>query len=139
MTTQSTSTNTTKPGGAPTSAASSTLALRHDLLELHRVMVDEERRAYESVHGKVGPGEFLQALVNDEAFAWLRPMTALIVELDEQEAASGGDRTSWVEQIRALLRPDPSGSEFQRRYDDLLQRSADVALAHGSMMRTMRG
>lgn len=139
MATSGISPSTTTNGNASTDAARSTLTLRHDLLELHRVMVDDERRAYEAVHGKVGPGEFLQALVNDDAFAWLRPMTALIVELDEQEAARGSDRVSWVEQIRALLRPDPSGSEFQRRYDAMLQRSADVALAHGSMMRSLRG
>lgn len=112
--------------------------IRSHLLDLHHAMVQEERRTYEDVHGKVSAGQFLGALVNDEAFAWLRPMTALIVELDENEANGTVDRDAWVAQVRTLLSPDAEGSDFQRHYDSLIQRSPDVGLAHGATMRALR-
>jgi hypothetical protein len=57
--------------------------LRRHLLDLHQALVDAMRRDYERTSGRLSDGEFLEALVNDPAFAWLRPLTALIVRLDE--------------------------------------------------------
>jgi hypothetical protein len=112
--------------------------VRDHLLELHRALVDEERRAYEREHGKITAGEFLGVLIRDEAFAWLRPMTELIVELDDPELAGKLDWAGWQQQIRELLRPDPDGSDFQQHYEALIQRSPDVGLAHGATMRALR-
>ena len=112
--------------------------LREHLLELHRALVNEERRVYEREHGKVSAGEFLGVLINDEGFAWLRPMTELIVELDDPELAGKVDWATWVAQIRELLRPDAAGSDFQRHYEALMQRSPEVGLVHGATMRALR-
>ncbi|AKV02459.1 hypothetical protein AKJ09_09122 [Labilithrix luteola] len=112
--------------------------IRSHLLDLHHAMVQEERRVYEDAHGKVSAGQFLGALVNDEAFAWLRPMTALIVELDENEANGTVDGDAWLAQVRGLLSPNAEGTDFQRHYEALLQRSPDVGLAHGATMRALR-
>ena len=55
---------------------------------LHKTLLDGERRTYERVHGPIGsPGAFLQLLLNDPWFAWLRPMTSLVVVIDEALAA----------------------------------------------------
>jgi hypothetical protein len=110
--------------------------IRDELLELHRLLLEEVRRDYEREHGKVTPGQYLDLLVNDEAFAWLRSLTALIVELDESKSESVDD--AWAKRARELLRPDAAGSTFQQRYDELLHRSPDVSVAHGATMRAMR-
>src|SRR5688572_990394 len=57
--------------------------LRHGLLRLHKLLLDAEHDAYEQVHGQVSKGELLQLLLNHEWFAWLRPMSKLIVQIDE--------------------------------------------------------
>lgn len=114
----------------------STDVIRTELLELHRLLVEEARRDHERIHGKTSAGQLLDLLVNDEAFAWLKTLTSLIVELDEQEA-SVLDR-EWVERARSALRPDADGDAFQQRYEALVQRSPDVVVAHGAAMRALR-
>ena len=112
--------------------------VREHLLELHRALVNEERLSYEREHGKITAGEFLGVLIRDDAFAWLRPMTQLIVELDDPELAGTTDWSTWQARIRDLLRPDSEGNEFQRHYDALMQRSPEVGLVHGATMRSLR-
>lgn len=114
--------------------------LRHRLLELHQSLVNAERLDYEKANGRVSAGGFLELLVNDPNFAWLRPMTALIVQLDELEEPGGQD--AWdgtVTQLRALLSADPAGAPFQRRYAELLQESPDVGLLHAATIQALRG
>ena len=109
--------------------------LHRRLLELHKALVDVERNAYERARGRMTDGEFLKALIDDPAFAWLAPLTALIVRLDELE----GDTVpaDYKAEMKRLLRPDDLGSAFQRRYHELLQRSPDALVAHGAVMRVL--
>src|SRR6476646_11734757 len=57
--------------------------LRKSLLHLHKTLLDWERAAYERLHGRTSPGSLLTALMNDPQFAWLRPLSELIVRIDE--------------------------------------------------------
>ena len=62
--------------------------LRQILLTLHKALLDSERTSYEIVHGPIAsPGAFLQLLIHDNSFQWLRPITTLIVQIDEKLAA----------------------------------------------------
>lgn len=115
--------------------------VRHHLLELHRALVDAERQEYERSRGRLSDGDFLDALINDPAFSWLGGLTALIVRLDElleEEPAQPASLADCVAQIQKLLKPDADGSDFQRRYADLLQRSPEVGVAHGNTVRALR-
>jgi hypothetical protein len=99
-----------------------------ELLELHRALVAAEREQYERAHGRVPDQKFLEALLNEPALRWLAPLTALVAQLNEVDER----------QVRDLLRPDPNGNAFQRQYADALQRSADVAVAHGRAVSALR-
>ncbi len=70
----------------PTSVRST----RNDLLKLHKTLLDDERFIYEKQHGLLSPTEFLQVLLEDTDFAWLRRFSILIVEIDEMFATKGG-------------------------------------------------
>ncbi len=59
---------------------------RNLLLKLHKSMLDLEREIYEGIHGKLNATEFLNLLLEDEDFAWLRQFSMLIVEIDEMFA-----------------------------------------------------
>lgn len=104
-----------------------------ELLDLHRALVAAEREEYERSRGRLADPKFLDALLNDPALRWLAPLTALVARLDEPAEADT------LPEIRALLKPDPEGHEFQRRYAEALQRSADVAVAHGRTISALRG
>src|SRR5580700_2340407 len=58
--------------------------LRNALLHLHKTLVDSERVGYEKTVGAIqSPNQFLNLLMNDPWFAWLQPISQLIVAMDE--------------------------------------------------------
>jgi len=109
--------------------------LRRPLLDLHKALVDAEREDYERGRGRMSDGEFLKALIDDPAFAWLGALTALIVRFEELETAELPKE--YVAELRRLLKPDASGSPFQRKYGDLLQTRPEALVAHGAVMRAL--
>jgi len=109
-------------------------ALRQNLLALHRAIVAFEREGYERRAGRVPAAEFLRMLVEDQTYAWLRPLSQLIVRIDDEEAEAVS-----LAEIGALLRPDATGTPLQQRYAWLIDASPDVAYAHGEVMRTLKG
>ena len=109
--------------------------LRRRLLELHKALVDVERDSYERARGRMADGEFLKALIEDPAFAWLAPLTALIVRVDELEAADVP--REYKAEIKRLLKPDDLGLAFQRRYHEILQKSPDALVAHGAVIKLL--
>jgi hypothetical protein len=115
------------------------VALRQNLLELHRSIVDFERRDYERRAGATGAAAFLRVLIEDQAYAWLRPLSALIVQLDEDSERPAAEvEAALFAETRALLKPDPAGAPFQSRYAWLIEQSPDVAYAHGAVMQTLK-
>lgn len=114
---------------APESLLTLPASTRTALLDLHRALLEGERRAYEKAHGRVSDGDFLQALIQDPAFAWIAPLTRLIARLEELEDLA---------EIRELLSLRPEGSAFQRRYAERIDRDPDLAVAHGIVMAELR-
>lgn len=116
--------------------------MRDAVLGLHRELLAAERIAWEAMNGRVpGNAEFLQLAINDPWFQWLRPMTALIAAMDEAVTDRAPDAevrvTALIAAARELLHPNDVGSDFQQRYFEFIQRSPDVAVAHGIMMREL--
>jgi len=108
------------------------------LLRLHKALLDDERVAYERVHGRIpSNGAFLQLALNDAWFAWLRPLSQLIARLDElsesDDAASRKTIPALLVSVQTLLMPTEEGEGFGRQYHDALQRSPDVVLAHAGV------
>jgi len=104
--------------------------MRRELLELHRALVESERREYERAHGRMTDRAFLEALIGASELAWLNPLTSLIVRLEEAVEENAGVQDC-VDQIRKLLRPNAGGFGFQRKYAEAMQRSPEVVVAHG--------
>jgi hypothetical protein len=108
--------------------------LRSALLDLHQTLIADERASYERRSGRVDGAAFLRVLIEDPAYAWLRPLSALIVSMDDEEA----DAAALVAGTRALVRPDSTGTPFQARYALLIEQSPDVAYAHGVLKQACR-
>jgi hypothetical protein len=91
-------------------ARQSLIDLRNRLLQLHKVLLEDERRTYERVHGRIpSPGAFLQLLLSDSWFAWLRPVTGLVVEIDEALAAKEPATEQTTERLLCLRRQRQAG------------------------------
>jgi len=52
--------------------------LRTRLLELHKLLLDDQRDAYEANYGPVAGPELLQLALRHEQFAWLRALSGMI-------------------------------------------------------------
>ncbi len=116
------------------------IALRSPLIELHRALLEAERRQYESAHGRVSAAELLRLALNDEQFAWLHQIAAIIVRVDELLASDALDASAVAVlsvYVRSLLRPAPDGSAFERRYDHAVQGDPSVLLAHGRVIQAL--
>jgi hypothetical protein len=124
------------PEPPPDLARQRLTALRETLLALHKALLDSERTAYEIVHGHIAsPAAFLQLLINDNWFAWLRPVTTLIVQIDEKLAAkkppaAPRDLELLIDDMRALLSPSRDAEGFWKRYLGAVQRDPGVAVLH---------
>jgi hypothetical protein len=110
---------------------------RQGLMHVHRALVQAERIRYERTHGRVdGSGALLQLVIHDPWFAWLRPISELIVQIDEwldddQPSPGAPDLAEiLLAQVRDRMRPNEEGPEFQQRYHRLLQDDPSVAVAH---------
>ena len=110
--------------------------LRQSLLALHKALLDDERLRYEREHGRIeSGGTLLQLLVTDPSFAWLRVLSALIVQIDERldadEPLTPADVKQLRDEVRTAIAPNELGSEFQRNYARALQSSPQVVMLQG--------
>jgi len=108
------------------------------LLRLHKALLDDERLAYERVHGRIASnGAFLQLALNDAWFAWLRPLSQCIAALDElseaQDSSTREGIPALLASVQVLLTPMEEGAGFGRQYHEALQRNPDVVLAHAGV------
>ncbi|HEY7460709.1 MAG TPA: hypothetical protein VIC59_02380 [Gemmatimonadota bacterium] len=121
--------------------------LRQGLVRLHKALVDSERVTYERVHGRVASsGELLQAVIHDPWFAWLRPLSELVIRMDElleaEEPATVDELRGALDQARSLLTPSEEGPAapvptFGTQYWDVLQRDPAVVLVHAQVSRLL--
>jgi hypothetical protein len=116
--------------------------LRHALLDLHKQIVDSERVTYEQTVGAIqSPSHFLQLLTGDPWFAWLQPLSQLIVAMDEaleeKEPVTDADVNALTNQTRLLLVATETGEGFSKHYYDALQREPDVVLAHAEVAKQL--
>lgn len=117
---------------------------RVGILALHRALLAAEREAWERLNGRqLGNVELLTMTISDPWFAWLQPLTALLVEMDELTAEDTPEAEARIPAAlaaaRELAHPDEDGNDFQQRYFEFVQRSPDVAVAHGEAIRSLSG
>jgi hypothetical protein len=107
------------------------------LQQLHKLVLDAE--------GAPLPGQaglaFLDRLLNDPSWAWLRPLSKLIADLDEglarDTSLTRGEAAAAAGHVRALVFGfgEPRDELFLARYRPLLQLSPALASAHGQLKR----
>ena len=110
---------------------------RLQLLKLHKQLVDVERENYENEYGQITSGYFLNLLVDDKNFSWLRKFSTLIVEIDEMLDLDDGYTENMLEkqfaEMRKLLNLENADEEFKAKYQNALQNNAEIAGKHGEL------
>ena len=131
---------TVKKVGAKSAACQPLLDVRDKLLDLHKAVIEFERERYEKTVGTIqSPYHFLQLVTRDPWFAWLQPLSQLIVSIDEAveekepltEAMADALRT----QARSLLVAAENAEGFSGHYFVALQNEPQVVMAHAGVIK----
>lgn len=115
------------------------------LLKVHRALLDAERLRYEKARGRIANNSaFLQLVINDPWFDWLRPMAQMVLLIDERtsdkkQPVGEAEAAALFGRARQLLRPDPEGDAFQRLYADALQHSPELAVIARQVSSLLNG
>ncbi|MDX6384904.1 MAG: hypothetical protein QOK48_2477 [Blastocatellia bacterium] len=116
-------------------------ALRLSLLHLHKILLDMERADFERVSGPLNSGELLQLVINHAQFAWLRKLSALVVQIDElidaEDPALPGDLESILTQARSLFTA-AADQTFSEKYQAALQRNPEAVMAHAKVTQILK-
>lgn len=107
------------------------------LLPLHRALIDAAKDDYAFGVAPVKPSQLLQLLNDDPFFAWLKPLTSLIVDIDEMARTDFEplDVAAIAGRIERLFGPNAE-EVFAAHYIPMLQRSVDVAVGHAALRKT---
>ncbi len=115
------------------------------LLKVHRALLEAERVRYEKARGRIeNNSAFLQLVINDPWFDWLRPMAQMVLLIDERTADKksplGSDEArALLDRAKALLKADPEGDAFQRLFADALQHSPALAVIARQVSAVLHG
>jgi hypothetical protein len=109
------------------------------LLPLHRALIETAREEYIAAVAPVaGPTHLLQLLNEDPFFTWLKPLTAVIVDIDEMSRTDFDkpQLDALTSRVRTIFDTEADAA-FAARYLPLLQRDVDVAIAHAAIRQVL--
>jgi hypothetical protein len=115
--------------------------LRRRLLHLHKTLLEMERADFERLFGRVTSGELLQLVIDHAQFAWLRPISELVVQIDEMLGAEEPATLNEVHDLLAqagLLFTSSPDDVFREKYQEALQREPAVVMAHSEVTKLLR-
>ncbi len=107
--------------------------LSRTLIPVHRRLIESAKSDYAFAYGAIArPSELVELLQNDPFFAWLKPLTAVIVDIDEMARTDfeAADVSTIVDRIEKLL--------GESKYVEMLQRDVDVATGHAALRRVLQ-
>jgi hypothetical protein len=81
-------------------------------------------------------------VLGDDWFAWLKPMTSLMVEIDEtlaaRDLADQDDYRRLIGRARTLVDPEVVENGFFEHYNGVVSRDVDVAFLHVQLVSRIR-
>jgi hypothetical protein len=94
------------------------------------------------MNGAVTSAQFLNVLLEDPDFSWLRKFSTLIVDIDEMFAQKDGYSTETVElhltKLRELISMEDEDEAFRAKYQAALQQDLDAAARQGDLRLLLR-
>lgn len=107
------------------------------LIPLHRALIEAAGSDYAFAYEPVEqPTHLLRLVSGHPFFAWLRPITALIVDIDELARRDFElvEATALADRMDRMFGGN-ADQEFASRYLPILQRDVDVAIGHAEVRK----
>ncbi|MET0752513.1 MAG: hypothetical protein ABWZ66_04040 [Pyrinomonadaceae bacterium] len=110
------------------------------LLRLHKTLLDAAKIEYETKFGAIaGANQYLQLVIDDPHFAWLRKLSALIALVDEaasiRRAASEPDARALLKEAQILLNFEDEDEVFNDKFQTALQKNPDAVINHNDALQ----
>lgn len=107
--------------------------LSKSFLRLHKILLESEKAEYEKTNGRIGsPNQYLQLVLDDPQFAWLRRMSSLIALIDEacsiRRPATEDAAEALVVETEKLLTFAGDDESFNDKFHIALQRNTDASV-----------
>lgn len=114
-------------------------SLSRAFLRLHKTLLDAAKVEYEAEHGAIeSANHYLQLVLDDAHFSWLRKISALIALIDEaasvRRPASEPEAQALLEEARRLLNFEESDEAFNDKFQTALQNNADAVINHNDAL-----
>jgi hypothetical protein len=109
------------------------------LLRLHKTLLDAAKIEYETKFGAIsGANQYLQLVIDDPHFAWLRKISTLIALVDEaasiRRAATEPDARALLSEARILLNFEDADEDFNDKLQIALQKNPDAVINHNDAL-----
>ena len=116
--------------------------VRNLMLKQHKTLLDREREFYEGIHGRLTASTFLNVILEDGDFSWLRKFSMLIVEIDELFAAKDGYDPTMIDAnlvaSKELIETAGGDDKFNAKYEFALLHNEEAASLHGEIVDALR-
>lgn len=105
--------------------------LSRAFLRLHKILLESAKSEYESQHGKISsPNHYLQLVIDDPHFAWLRKISSLVALLDEatslRRPATESEASALLNEAKTLLEFQDADKDFNDKLQMALQNNPDA-------------
>jgi hypothetical protein len=113
--------------------------LSKSLLRLHKTLLEDAKIEYETKNGAItNPNHYLQLVLNDVHFAWLRKISSLVALIDEtasvRRPASEPEAKALLHEVRGLLNFEDADENFNDKFQAALQKSSDAVIVHNDAL-----
>jgi len=107
--------------------------LSKSLLRLHKNLLDAAKAEYEAQNGAInGANQYLQLVLNDAHFAWLRKLSSLVALIDEaasiRRPASQTEAEALINETRRLLNFEETDEDFNDKFQIALLTNSDAVI-----------
>lgn len=118
--------------------------LSKSLLRLHKTMLEGSKNEYEAQHGKIpNANVYLQLVIDDPHFSWLRKISSLIALVDEatsvRRPATETAASALLDEARILLNFEDADEGFNDKFQSALQNNPDAVLGHNDALSFVGG
>ncbi len=109
------------------------------MLRLHSTLLDAAKIEYETKNGRIsGVAQYLQLVIDDPHFSWLRKFSSLIALIDEavsiRRPASETQAQALLNEARILLNFESTDENFNDRFQNALLSNLDGVLGHNDAL-----
>jgi hypothetical protein len=118
--------------------------LSKSMLRLHKTLLDAAKVDFEAKHGRItSVNHYFQLVIDDEHFAWLRKISALIALIDEatsiRRPASDAEALGLFHEAGALLNFEDGDEGFNNKFQTALTTNPDAVVNHNDALGFLNG